>query len=82
MHRIVRVSPLLLLLSMSGLTIPGQAGGVSYDIIYVRQPRFGDNTNTTLAGGVSSGADRSGRGLDAVHPDGRRKCWWRAATAR
>lgn len=38
--------PLVVLLVLTILTVDAFAA-VSYDIVYVRQPRFGDNNNTT-----------------------------------
>lgn len=43
---------------------------VSYDIIYVRQPRFGDNTNTTWPEVFHPARIDPGADLMLLHPDG------------
>ena len=58
-----------------GLSLLGageaQAGGaVGYDIVYVRQPRFGDNTNTTWPEVFHPAAMDPGADLMLLHPDG------------
>jgi len=50
---------------------PGMAtAAVDYDIVYVRQPRFGDNTNTTWAEVAHPASLDPGADLILLHPDG------------
>ena len=46
------------------------AAAVSYDIVYVRQPRFGDNTNTTWPEVAHPASIDPGADLMLLHPDG------------
>jgi hypothetical protein len=54
-----------------GAVTPLHAGGaVDYDIVYVRQPRFGDNTNTTWPEVFHPAEIDPGADLMLLHPDG------------
>ena len=46
------------------------ATNVSYDIVYVRQPRFGDNTNTIWPEVFHPARLDPGADLMLLHPDG------------
>ena len=46
------------------------APAVSYDIVYVRQPRFGDNTNTTWPEVFHPARLDAGADLMLLHSDG------------
>ncbi|MFO1349251.1 MAG: hypothetical protein U1F68_00645 [Gammaproteobacteria bacterium] len=48
----------------------GAAPVVNYDIVYVRQPRFGDNTNTTWPEVSHPGRIDPGADLMLLHPSG------------
>lgn len=51
-------------------SIPVQAGIVDYDIVYVRQPRYGDLTNTTWPEVFHPARLDPGADLMLLHPDG------------
>ncbi|MGD9763807.1 MAG: dockerin type I domain-containing protein [Candidatus Binatia bacterium] len=53
------------------LCAPAIAAAVPYDIVYVRQPRFGDNTNTTWPEVAHPASLDPGADLMLLHPDGR-----------
>src|SRR5215470_15208205 len=46
------------------------AGPVPYDIVYVRQPRFGDSVNTTWPEVAQPASIDPGADLMLLHPDG------------
>ncbi len=46
------------------------AHAVTYDVVYVRQPRFGDNTNTTWPEVAHPASIDPGADLMLLHPDG------------
>ena len=48
----------------------GSAGAVPYNIVYVRQPRFGDNSNTTWPEVAHPASIDPGADLMLLHPDG------------
>jgi hypothetical protein len=50
--------------------IPCAAGPVPYDIVYVRQPRFGDTVNTTWPEVFHPASIDPGADLVLLHPDG------------
>jgi hypothetical protein len=50
--------------------IASSAAGHEYDIVYVRQPRFGDNTNTTWPEVAHPAKIDPGADLMLLHPDG------------
>jgi hypothetical protein len=52
------------------LALAPAAGAVSYDIVYVRQPRFGDRTNTTWPKVAHPAKIDPGADLMLLHPDG------------
>ena len=56
----------------TGVFAPQHAGAqpVDYDIVYVRQPRFGDNQNTTWPEIFHPGRIDPGADLMLLHPDG------------
>jgi len=60
------------LLTSTAFCIPLKAGSqpVDYDIVYVRQPRFGDNQNTTWPEIFHPGRIDPGADLVLLHPDG------------
>jgi hypothetical protein len=47
-----------------------QAVAVNYDTVYVRQPRFGDNINTTWREVFHPAANDPGVDLMLLHPNG------------
>jgi len=49
---------------------PRDAHAVAYDIVYVRQPRFGDTTNTTWPEVAHPASIDPGADLMLLHPDG------------
>jgi hypothetical protein len=49
---------------------PAPAAAVTYDIVYVRQPRYGDNTNTTWPEVAHPARIDPGADLMLLHPDG------------
>ena len=49
---------------------PAEGGAVGYDIVYVRQPRFGDDVNTTWPEIFHPGRMDPGADLMLLHPDG------------
>jgi hypothetical protein len=49
---------------------PPEAAAVPYDIVYVRQPRFGDTTNTTWPEVAHPASIDPGADLMLLHPDG------------
>jgi hypothetical protein len=53
-----------------GLLSAGSASVVDYDIVYVRQPRFGDTTNTTWPEVSHPARIDPGADLMLLHPDG------------
>jgi hypothetical protein len=59
---------LLLLLLVTGAVESTSA--VTYDIVYVRQPRFGDSTNTTWPEVFHPAQLDAGADLMLLHPDG------------
>jgi len=63
---------LVAFVTLSAVVLPtkGAAGPVSYDIVYVRQPRFGDNTNTTWPEVAHPAKIDAGADLMLLHPDG------------
>src|SRR5262245_3315962 len=59
------------LVTFAALILPIAApAAVTYDIVYVRQPRFGDNTNTTWAEVAHPAKLDPGADLMLLHPDG------------
>lgn len=58
------------LLSAIALAAAVPADAVSYDIVYVRQPRFGDNTNTTWPEVAHPASIDPGADLMLLHPNG------------
>ena len=53
------------------LALPAEADPpVDYDIVYVRQPRYGDETNTTWPEVFHPGRIEPGADLMLLHPDG------------
>jgi len=52
------------------MAVPGEAAPIDYDIVYVRQPRFGDHTNTTWPEVAHPARIDSGADLMLLHPDG------------
>ena len=55
--------------------------GPDYDIVYVRQPRYGDNTNTIWPEAAHPGRAEPGADLVLLHPMAPKRCSWSAATA-
>jgi len=53
-----------------GLSFARTASAVEYDIVYVRQPRFGDTTNTTWPEVSHPASIDPGADLMLLHPDG------------
>jgi hypothetical protein len=53
------------------LVAAAPAPAVPYDIVYVRQPRFGDNVNTTWPEVAHPASIDPGADLMLLHPDGR-----------
>src|SRR5262249_2048228 len=49
---------------------PTAGGAVTYDIVYVRQPRYGDNNNTTWPEVAHPPKLEPGADLMLLHPDG------------
>jgi hypothetical protein len=58
------------LVAAASLVSPVTAQVVPYDIVYVRQPRFGDNTNTTWPEVFHPARIDPGADLMLLHPDG------------
>lgn len=58
-----------ILVAWGGLA-PTAVFAVDYDIVYVRQPRFGDNTNTTWPEVSHPASIDPGADLMLLHPDG------------
>jgi len=52
------------------LATPRAAAAVDYDVVYVRQPRFGDNANTTWPEVFHPASIDPGADLMLLHPDG------------
>ncbi|MEO8602844.1 MAG: hypothetical protein ABI629_09725, partial [bacterium] len=52
------------------MAVPVPAHGVTYDVVYVRQPRFGDNTNTTWPEVAHPARIDPGADLMLLHPNG------------
>ncbi len=61
---------LLLMMLFSLAASPSEAQPLAYDIVYVRQPRFGDNTNTTWPEVFHPAATDPGADLMLLHVDG------------
>ena len=62
---------LFLFLLVSFASLPSTlAATVNYDIVYVRQPRYGDNTNTTWPEVFHPARLDPGADLMLLHPDG------------
>jgi len=61
---------LLLALFLCTSICPAATGPVDYDIVYVRQPRFGDNSNTTWPEVFHPARLDPGADLMLLHPDG------------
>ena len=57
-------------LLVAAVAAPLAAQPVPYDIVYVRQPRFGDNTNTTWPEVAHPASIDPGADLMLLHPDG------------
>lgn len=55
---------------MATLATSDAAGAVPYDVVYVRQPRFGDTTNTTWPEVFHPARIDPGADLMLLHPDG------------
>ncbi len=56
-----------------GATLPAQQvgeGSISYDVVYVRQPRYGDTTNTVWPEVFHPARAEPGADLMLLHPDG------------
>ena len=66
----MRIRPFLILLLPLSSGIAAQAQAVDYDIVYVRQPRFGDNTNTLWPEVFHPARLDPGADLMLLHPDG------------
>src|SRR5262245_13809364 len=60
----------LLLISVVGVLLASSTAAVSYDIVYVRAPRAGDNTYTQWAEVYSPMGAEPGSDLILLHPDG------------
>ena len=67
-HRPVRLLTALAIALACVVSAPAQA--VSYDIVYVKQPRFGDETNTTWPEVFHPARMDPGADLMLLHPDG------------
>jgi len=52
------------------LALPHATAAVDYDIVYVRQPRYGDNANTTWPEVAHPARADPGADLMLLHPDG------------
>lgn len=61
---------LLLAVTSFGFPSPSAAGTVDFDIVYVRQPRFGDSANTLWPEIFHPARLESGSDLMLLHPDG------------
>ncbi len=61
---------LIVLLLIATATLAAPAFAVSYDIVYVRQPRFGDDTNTLWPEIFHPARMDPGADLMLLHPDG------------
>lgn len=69
--RLRPISFLVLVVALGwGSLASSVASAVDYDIVYVRQPRFGDNTNTTWPEVSHPAAIDPGADLMLLHPDG------------
>jgi hypothetical protein len=66
----LRVGAGCALIAATALPLAVQGGTVPYDIVYVRQPRFGDNTNTTWPEIFHPASIDPGADLMLLHPDG------------
>ncbi len=60
----------ILLIAVALLANPVVAYGADYDVVYVRQPRFGDNTSTTWPEIYHPARLDAGADLMLLHPDG------------
>ena len=60
-----------LLTAMLALAMATPAVAVPYDIVYVRQPRYGNTTNTTWPEVAHPARLEPGADLMLLHPDGR-----------
>lgn len=58
------------LTAMLALALAMPAAAVTYDVVYVRQPRFGNNTNTTWPEVAHPARIDPGADLMLLHPDG------------
>ena len=67
--RILLVTGILVCSGYSVSVIAGSSA-VDYDIVYVRQPRFGDSSNTTWPEIFHPGRIDAGADLVLLHPDG------------
>ncbi len=65
MHRLATVATVLTAMALAAAAQP-----LPYDIVYVRQPRFGDNTNTTWPEVFHPASIDPGADLMLLHPDG------------
>jgi hypothetical protein len=54
----------------SFIVVPAWGGAVPYDIVYVRQPRYGDNNNTTWPEIFHPASIDPGADLVLLHPNG------------
>ena len=72
-----RLTLIALILTASAL---GNTFAVSYDIVYVRQPRFGNNTNTTWPEVSHPGRIDPGADLMVLHPNGNEEVLVNAGT--
>jgi hypothetical protein len=68
--RFLRLSVFILLLSSALCSAATITNPVPYDIVYVRQPRFGDNTNTIWPEVFHPARLDAGADLMLLHPDG------------
>ena len=64
------ISSAVLAAMLALAVIASSAAAVTYDIVYVRQPRFGNNTNTTWPEVAHPAKIDPGADLMLLHPDG------------
>lgn len=59
-------------IAFTSFNVPAEAGSLplDYDIVYVRQPRFGDTVNTTWPEIFHPARIDAGADLVLLHPDG------------